>query len=44
MDWHCTADDDAGALKAAELEWPSVPGRTRNDFIVKFVPADDRGD
>lgn len=47
-DWHCTANDDADAvsraLRAAKAEWPSVPGRNSNDFIVKFVPADGSGD
>ena len=46
--WLCTADDDADAvsraLRAAQFEWPSLPGRPRNDFIVKFIQADGSGD
>ena len=47
-DWHCTANDDADAvsraLRAAKCDWPSVPGRNSNDFIVKFLPAHGSGD
>jgi hypothetical protein len=43
--WQCAATDEADAmrqaLKAAEREWPAVPGRKFNDFVVRFVsPAD----
>jgi len=47
-DWHCTANDDADAvsraLKAAKFEWPSVPGRNSNDFVIKFISGDGSGD
>jgi hypothetical protein len=43
--WQCVAIDDADALRqavvAATLEWPALPDRASNDFIVGFVEAND---
>jgi hypothetical protein len=39
--WVCTAKDDGDAVRqalaAAEREWPRMPGRRFNDFVIKFV-------
>jgi hypothetical protein len=42
-EWSCVAANNSAALelarRAAFTEWPPVPGRVPNDFIVRFSGA-----